>query len=175
MSPWTDLSLSGASMTGKADDDPLLTRAMLSAAVANYLGDQSPRDPRASPVFADLSGLPPLLIHVGDDEVLLYDSTRVRERVEAGGGNVRVERCAYMIHVFPSLFESLMPARRHSTTSASSCAHDHHRRGRPAVGRDRGEVALHMLNRSAANHRAGWVTPALLIDASVGGATRRRL
>ena len=113
MSPWTDLSLSGASMTEKADGDPLLTRGMLSAAVHNYLGDGSTRDPRASPVFADLSGLPPLLIHVGEDEVLLDDSTRVMERVEGSGGDVRVVVWASMIHVFPSQFE-------HLTTSAEA-------------------------------------------------------
>ena len=107
MSPWTDLSLSGASMTDKADDDPLLTRDLLSAAVHHYLGDGPPRDPRASPVFANMSELPPLLIHVGDDEVLLDDSTRVMERVEKSGGEVRVEIWANMIHVFPSLFEQL--------------------------------------------------------------------
>ncbi len=113
MSPWTDLSLSSASMTGKVDDDPLLTRAILSAAVRNYLGDGSTRDPRASPVFADLSGLPPLLIHVGDDEVLLDDSTRVMERVETSGGDALVVIWANMIHVFPGLFE-------HRATSAEA-------------------------------------------------------
>ena len=111
MSPWTDLSLSGASMMGKADDDPLLTREMLSAAIRNYLGDGSARDPRASPVFADLSGLPPLLIHVGEDEVLLDDSIRVMEGVEAGGGDARVEIWASMIHVFPSMYEHLTTSR----------------------------------------------------------------
>ena len=107
MSPWTDLSLSGASMTSKADDDPLLTREMLAAAVHNYLGEGSARDPRASPVFADLSALPPLLIHVGKDEVPLDDSTRVMERIEASGGDARVEIWASMIHVFPSMYEHL--------------------------------------------------------------------
>ena len=111
MSPWTDLSLSGESMTGKAEDDPLLTRDMLSAAVRNYLGDSSTRDPRASPVFADLSGLPPLLIHVGEDELLLDDSIRVMERVEASGGDARVEIWASMIHVFPSTYAHLTTSR----------------------------------------------------------------
>ena len=111
MSPWTDLSLSGESVTGKAEDDPLLTRDMLSAAVRNYLGDSSTRDPRASPVFADLSGLPPLLIHVGEDELLLDDSIRVMKRVEAGGGDARVEIWASMIHVFPSTYAHLTTSR----------------------------------------------------------------
>ena len=111
MSPWTDLSLSSASITDKADDDPLLTRSILSAAVHNYLGDASARDPRASPVFADLSNLPPLLIHVGDDEVLLDDTTRVMERVEKDAGDVDVVVWASMIHVFPSLFEHLTASK----------------------------------------------------------------
>lgn len=107
MSPWTDLSLSGASMSAKADVDPLVTRGMLSAAIRNYLGDGSTRDPRASPVFADLSKLPPLLIHVGEDEVLLDDSLRVMELVEKAGGDVRVVTWADMTHVFPILYQHL--------------------------------------------------------------------
>ena len=94
-------------MTGKHEDDPLLTREMLAAAVRNYLGDGATNDPRASPVFADLSGLPPVLIHVGADEVLLDDSTRVANAIEALGGEVRLEIWANMIHVFPSLYEHL--------------------------------------------------------------------
>ncbi len=62
-------------------------------------------------MFAELSNLPPLLIHVGDDEVLLDDTTRVMERVEKEGGDVNVVVWASMIHVFPSLFEHLTASK----------------------------------------------------------------
>lgn len=102
MSPWTDLALSGASMETRAEADPLMTKDSLAATARLYLGTHDPRDPRASPLYAELAGLPPVRIDVGEDEVLLDDSTRYGERMETAGGTVQVHTWEGMIHVFPS-------------------------------------------------------------------------
>lgn len=102
MSPWTDLALSGASMETRDEADPLLTKDSLASAARLYLGAHDPRDPRASPLYGDLAGLPPVRMHVGEDEVLLDDSLRYGERLENAGGTVQVHTWKGMIHVFPS-------------------------------------------------------------------------
>lgn len=112
MSPWTDLALSGASMETRAEADPLMTRESLAAAVRFYLGEHDPRDPQASPLYADLAGLPPVQIHIGEDEVLLDDSIRYGERLENAGGTVEVHTWEGMIHVFPSNIANLRSAKQ---------------------------------------------------------------
>lgn len=102
MSPWIDLTLSGDTMTTRADADPLLTRDTLAQASALYLGPADPRDPRASALFGPLSGLPPVTIHVGDDEILLDDSLRYARQAEAAGGSADVHVWEGMVHVFPT-------------------------------------------------------------------------
>jgi epsilon-lactone hydrolase len=85
MSPTVDLTSSGASMTERAGQDPISTPAMLRQFAADYLAGADPKTPLASPLFASLSGLPPLLIQVGTADVLLSDSERLaRAAVEAG-------------------------------------------------------------------------------------------
>ncbi len=111
-SPWTDLSLSGASARENAVGDPLLDPAYLRASAASYLGAAAPDDPRASPLF-DVSGnLPPLLIQVGSDEILLDDSRRYADAVAKAGGSVRLEVWQGMHHVFQLNVEQLASARR---------------------------------------------------------------
>ncbi|HEX4791863.1 MAG TPA: alpha/beta hydrolase [Actinospica sp.] len=89
-SPWVDLSVSGASATDKAALDPALTPEALRIRARDYLGDRDPATtPLASPIFADLSGLPPLLIQVGSHEILLDDAVRLAAR--AGHHDVPVE------------------------------------------------------------------------------------
>lgn len=73
-SPWGDLSLSGETMVSNADRDPLIPAARMKEAVVQYLGGADPTNPRASPVFANFPNPPPILIQVGQDEVLLSDS-----------------------------------------------------------------------------------------------------
>lgn len=102
MSPWADLALLGESMKTRAEADPLMTRDSLATTARLYLGTHDPRDPLASPVYADLAGLPPVRIHVGEDEVLLDDSICYGERLEAAGGTVQVHMWEGMVHVFPS-------------------------------------------------------------------------
>ncbi len=108
ISPWTDLSLSGASMQTKAEVDPMVTEAGLRRMADWYLAGHDPLDPLASPLFGDLAGLPPLLVHVGDSETLLDDSVRLHERAQAAGVDCTLEVFPEMIHVFHA-FVGLFP------------------------------------------------------------------
>jgi epsilon-lactone hydrolase len=88
-SPWTDLAATGESIAKNSERCAMFVGANIAPSARLYLGNTDPRDPIASPLYADLHGLPPLLIHVAADEVLLDDSTRLAERARAAG--VRVE------------------------------------------------------------------------------------
>lgn len=111
-SPWTDLSLSSPSVTENAVGDPLLDPAYLRASAAAYAGACDVRDPRASPLFADMNGLPPMLLQVGSDEILLDDSRRFAEAVAGAGGQVTLEVWQGMHHVFQLNVAQLKSARR---------------------------------------------------------------
>ena len=100
ISPWVDLACEGASITGKAEADPILTRDGLLAMAAHYLQGTGARDALASPLHADLSGLPPLLIQVGSDEILLDDATVLAARAGAAGVRVRLDVWPRMPHVW---------------------------------------------------------------------------
>ena len=91
ISPWVDLAVAGPSMETNASNDPIVSRPMLLGWAKLYLGDHDPRTPLASPLYADLRGLPPLLIQVGSAEVLLDDATRLAERASAAGVNATLE------------------------------------------------------------------------------------
>ena len=111
LSPWTDLAGTGESMTTRAQADPMVQREPLLANGALYLGRADARTPTASPLYADLSGLPPICIQVGTAETLLDDSTRIAARIRAAGGEVELEAFEDLIHVFqafaPHVPESL--------------------------------------------------------------------
>ena len=100
ISPWVDLTCSGASYATKAAADPIVRRAGVEEMARAYLGATPPRTPLASPLFADLRGLPPLLIHVGSDEVLLDDAVQLAERAKAAGVDATLEIYDRMIHVW---------------------------------------------------------------------------
>jgi monoterpene epsilon-lactone hydrolase len=100
MSPYVDLTLSGESLTGKQAVDPLLTPEGLRARVPDYVGGADAHDPLISPVFGDLSGLPPLLIQVGSHEVLLSDALRLAARAAIGDVQVTLEVTPGVPHVF---------------------------------------------------------------------------
>ncbi|EGD45155.1 acetyl-hydrolase [Nocardioidaceae bacterium Broad-1] len=106
-SPWTDLTLSGATIETKLDADPLFDRAALEWFARRYLGSADPTDPLISPVFADLAGLPPLLIQVGSHEVLLDDSLRLAARAAEADVEVILEVGAELPHVFQNQAGSL--------------------------------------------------------------------
>jgi epsilon-lactone hydrolase len=100
ISPWTDLTLSGESMSSMADRDPMITRAGLQRMADWYVGTADPRDPLVSPRFGDPTGLPPLLIHFGEVEALRDDSVAFAAKAEAGGVDVTLEVWPEMIHVW---------------------------------------------------------------------------
>ncbi len=100
LSPWVDLEGIGESMTTKADVDPIVQKAGLLQMAAAYLGGKDPRTPLAAPLYADLSGLPPLLIQVGTAETLLDDASRLAERARKAGVTVSYEPWESMIHVW---------------------------------------------------------------------------
>jgi len=100
LSPWVDLEMSGQSMVTKAEVDPMIQKSWLLRCAAEYLGDASPRTPLASPLYTDLSGLPPLLIQVGENETLIDDATRLAERAKAAGVDVTLEVWDEMVHLW---------------------------------------------------------------------------
>lgn len=106
-SPWIDLTLSGASMRGKDGIDPIFTEADLRAYVEFYLGDGDRSQPLASPLFADLTGLPPLLIQVGANEVLLDDAVRLAGRAGADNVDLTLEIGSELPHVYQHHFGRL--------------------------------------------------------------------
>lgn len=100
LSPVTDLSLSGASWTTRAAADPYFTQSQVTELVRSYLSGADPRNPPASPLHADLAGLPPILVQVGDDEVLLDDSVRFVDRALAAGVDAQLNVWEGMAHGF---------------------------------------------------------------------------
>jgi len=100
ISPWVDLTFSGGSYQTKAAADPIVRRPGIDEMARAYLGATDPRTPLASPMFADLRGLPPLLIHVGSEEVLLDDAVQLAERAKAAGVPATLEVWDRMIHVW---------------------------------------------------------------------------
>ena len=109
LSPFLDLTGSGESATTRADRDPWFDVADLHVVARYYCPDENEwQNPLVSPVFANVAGLPPMLIHVGDDEILLSDSTRLAEKLEAEGVEVELEVWPHMWHVF-QMFIRRMP------------------------------------------------------------------
>jgi epsilon-lactone hydrolase len=102
LSPVTDLTLSGASWQSRAEADPYFVKSQAEALVHSYLGNQDPSLPAASPLFGDLTGLPPVRVYVGDDEMLLDDSLRYIERAVSAGVDARVDIWEGMPHGFQS-------------------------------------------------------------------------
>ncbi len=108
LSPWVDLEGRGESMTARAAQDPMVSRDLLREMAAHYLNGQDPRTPLAAPLHADLTGLPPLLIQVGEAEILYDDATRIGERARAAGVDATVEPWDEMIHVW-QVFGGTLP------------------------------------------------------------------
>ena len=103
MSPTVDLTSSGASMTERADQDPISTPAMLRQFAADYLAGADPKAPLASPLFASLAGLPPLLIQEGTADVLLSDSERLAKAAAEAGVDVTLQIGEGLPHVYQLL------------------------------------------------------------------------
>ncbi|MEW6423275.1 MAG: alpha/beta hydrolase [Bacillota bacterium] len=112
MSPWTDLEGTGESMKTRAEFDPWLRPEESRPMAALYTRDLDPRHPLVSPIYADLQGLPPMLVHVGEDEILLDDSVRLVERARAAGVEVTFKIWEGMWHVFQAFAEKVPEGRR---------------------------------------------------------------
>lgn len=111
-SPWTDLSLSGASFSDSRTHDPVFQPQIIANAAAAYLGGADPKDGRASPLYAVPDVLPPLLIQVGTDELLLDDSQSYAQEAAKRGGEVKIEIYEGLHHVFQRCVQDLPSARR---------------------------------------------------------------
>jgi epsilon-lactone hydrolase len=112
LSPWADLSLSNESLKSNAGKDPQTSRETLAGLAPLYLGGREANDPLASPVFADLTSLPPLLIQVGSDEVLLDDAVALGSAAARDGVDVTLEVWDRMFHVWHFYAPRLEPASR---------------------------------------------------------------
>jgi len=100
LSPWTDLEGTGDSVKTRAAYDPWLNPDGIVATAGLYIGNLDPRHPLVSPIYADLHGLPPVLVHVGHDEILLDDSTRLVDRLRSAGVEADLKIWEGMWHVF---------------------------------------------------------------------------
>jgi acetyl esterase/lipase len=112
LSPWTDLAGTGESLSTRTEADPMITPHMNRYHAALYAKGTDLRHPLISPLYADLHGLPPLLIHAGSDEVLLDDSTRVAERAKAAGVEVTLDVWEGMWHVWHAFAPQLPEGQR---------------------------------------------------------------
>jgi monoterpene epsilon-lactone hydrolase len=111
MSPWLDLSCSGESLTTHAARDPWFKPEDLPVIAAYYCKDDEIRLPLVSPVYADVTAMPPIYIQVGEDEILLSDSTRIADKLSAAGCDATLEIWPGMWHVF-QVFVHQMPESR---------------------------------------------------------------
>ena len=111
LSPWLDLAAAGDSMSSRADRDPWF-RAEDMPHIANFYCDEKDLvNPLVSSVYADVSGLPPIYVQVGADEILFSDATRLGDNIRAAGGTVEIEEWRDMWHVF-QVFVAVMPESR---------------------------------------------------------------
>jgi len=108
LSPWVDLECLGESMATQAEIDPMVNRDSVLMLAKAYLGDANPRTPLASPLYADLAGLPPMLIQVGTTEALFDDAKRLADRALAAGVDVILEPWDGMVHVWHA-FAAILP------------------------------------------------------------------
>lgn len=100
MSPWVDMTLSGATYQSNRETEAFFYQDVVQFLATVFLGDADPKDPLASPLFADLTGLPPMFIQVGGDETLLDDSRRLDENARNAGVDVRLDVFPEQLHTF---------------------------------------------------------------------------
>ena len=124
VSPWVDMEGLGESMETRADVDPMVARDNLMVSAKTYLGGADPRAPLAAPLYADLRGLPPILIQVGDAETLLDDSTRLAGVAREAGVEVKMDVWDDMIHVW-HVFAPILPEARQAIAQAGEFIKKH--------------------------------------------------
>lgn len=123
-SPWTDLACTGETLASKASEDPIVSRPLLEQLAETYLAGADPRSPLASPLYADLRGLPPLLVQVGTAETLLDDSRRLADRCREVGVEVSLEEWEGMPHVW-HFFVSFLPEAQQAIARAGQFLRQH--------------------------------------------------
>jgi epsilon-lactone hydrolase len=124
VSPWVDLQMTGASLAEKANLDPLILKSYLEELASAYLAGADPANPLASPLNADLAGLPPLLVQVGSAETLLDDAVRIARRAGASDVRVNLEIWPHMIHAW-HLWAAQLEAGRRAIASAGAFVRAH--------------------------------------------------
>lgn len=110
--PWTDLAGTGRSVRTKAQSDPLLPACKVRSWGKQYAGEVGVKHPMVSPLYGDLRGLPPILIHVGTEEIVLDDATRIAEKARTAGSPVTLEVWHGMPHVWHITWQVMPEARR---------------------------------------------------------------
>ena len=116
-SPWTDLAATGKSLDENSERCAMFAGDTIRRAARFYLGDTDPVDPRVSPLYGDFRGLPPLLLHASEDEVLRDDTLRVATRARAAGVQVSVRLWPHVPHVW-QFFVAVLPEARESVNAA---------------------------------------------------------
>jgi len=111
ISPWVDLEMSGQSYIDRQSIDPMIDRELADMLAALYLNGEDAKNPRVSPIHGDLRGMPPLLIQVGEREVLFSEAFSLYERARASGVDVTFEEWPLMIHVWHLYFPILTAGR----------------------------------------------------------------
>jgi epsilon-lactone hydrolase len=125
VSPWTDLTMSGSTLITKDNVDPIIHKGYLGELADAYVPPGMGRkDPRVSPLYADLRGLPPMLVQVGSAETLLEDATRFAAAAGAADVSVTLEIWPHMIHAWPMWNAGLKPGRS-ALTHAGAFMHAH--------------------------------------------------
>jgi monoterpene epsilon-lactone hydrolase len=124
ISPWTDLQMSGNSIKTHADIDPMLNFRLMALMASNYIGDNDPRNPLISPIYANLKEISPMLIHIGSDEMLFDDSTRIAKKAKSAGVDVTLKKFNKMWHVW-HLTAKLMPEAKNAITEIGSFIQKH--------------------------------------------------
>ncbi|MEZ5008866.1 MAG: alpha/beta hydrolase [Chitinophagales bacterium] len=123
ISPWTDLAMTGESIRTKIYNDPLIDPKVLKYFAGLYIGEDSPTNPYISPLYGDLSQLPPILIQVGGNEVILDDSTRLAKKLKKNGCEVELEVWENMFHVWHYL-GGVLPESKDAIDSIGSFVKD---------------------------------------------------
>jgi acetyl esterase/lipase len=124
ISAWSDMEGTGASVKTRAAVDPMVGSTSLSAMAKHYVGNSDPKHPLLSPLHGDYRGLPPMLIQVGDAEILLDDSTRVAEKAKAAGVKVDLEVWPEMVHVW-HVYAKLLPEAQQAIDRIGQYVREH--------------------------------------------------
>lgn len=117
-SPWTDLAATGESINRNANADAMFQRDSIIEGASRYAGALDRKDPRVSPLYADLAGLPPLLVFASESEMLFDDSVRLADKAKAAGVAVDFRPHAGLVHVWP-LFHPLIPEAKDAVAQSA--------------------------------------------------------